>query len=372
MQSIKNWNLIGKNVLVRFDGNVPLENGVIQNDFRLIALLPTLELLKEKGAHITLATHLGRPEGADPAFSTNPLKEWFASKGYGNSCVTVLENLRYNAGEKNHDIAYARELAQGIDYYVNDAWGVMHRKDTSITLVPTLFDPDKRAFGLLVEKELAALKTLKNDPQKPYVVILGGGKVETKLPVIERLVDSNKPTTIIILPALAATFAKAVGKPVGKSLVDDELLAHARKILEKAACTNNLTLLFPIDYTYVENNWDGPLKTCDSQNFSDNGIAMGVGPRSLELFAPYIKNAATIFFNGAMGNPSRPETMQPLLELLRMIAASDAYSVIGGGNSVTEVEQMGLMHEIDYCSTGGGSTLLYISGAELPGLEAMA
>lgn len=373
--NIQSWNLVGKKVFVRFDGNVPIENGVIQNDFRLTALLPTLELLKEKGAHITLATHIGRPEGADPAFSTHPLKEWFASRGYGNSSVTVLENLRFNAGEKNQDSAhaqeYARELAKGMDYYVNDAWGLMHRKDTSITIVPTLFAPDKRAFGLLVEKELAALTDLKNNPVKPYVVILGGGKVETKLPVIERLIDSNKPTTIIILPALAATFAKALGNPVGKSLVDDALLGQAQKILEKKACTNNLELLFPLDYTFVENSWDGPLKTCDAQNFPVHGIAMSVGPRSLELFAPYIKNAATLFFNGAMGNPSRPETMKPLNELLRMIAASDAYSVIGGGNSVTEVENLGLMKKIDYCSTGGGSTLLYISDAELPGLEVM-
>lgn len=369
---IQSWNhLVGKKVFVRFDGNVPIENNVIQNDFRLKALLPTLELLKDKGAHITLATHIGRPEGIDPALSTRPLKEWFASKGYGNSTVTILENLRFNPGEKNQDIAYARELAKDMDYYVNDAWGLMHRKDTSITILPTLFAPDKRAFGLLVHKELAALEHLKTDPEKPYVVILGGGKVETKLPVIERLIDSNKPTTIIVLPALAATFAQAFGKPVGKSLVDSALLEQAKKIIEKTACCNHFELLLPYDYTYVKNTWDGPLGTCDAQDFPTNGIAMGVGPRSLAAFAPYIKNAHTLFFNGAMGNPSRPETMQPLHELLRMIAASQAYSVIGGGNSVTEVENLGLMQEIDYCSTGGGSTLLYISGGSMPGLEVM-
>lgn len=364
------WNLIGKNVFVRIDGNVPIESGVIQNDFRLVAILPTLELLKEKGAHITLATHLGRPEGSDPALSTHPLKEWFASKGYKSNSVTILENLRFNPGEKNQSLSFAKELAKGMDYYVNDAWGVMHRKDTSITILPTLFDPDKRSFGLLVMKELAALNSLKTDPKKPYVVILGGGKTETKLPVIERLIDSNKPTTVIVLPALAATFAKALGNPIGKSLVEDGLLEQAKKILTKKECSS-IELLMPVDYTFVEHTWNGKLGICDAQDFPPHGISMGVGPRSLELFEPYIKNAHTIFFNGAMGNPSRPETMKPLHDLLHMIASSDAYSVIGGGNSVTEVENLGLMNQIDYCSTGGGSTLLYISDEPLPGLEAI-
>lgn len=368
--NIENWNLVGKKVFVRCDGNVPLEKGIIQNDFRLKAILPTLALLKEKGALITLATHIGRPKGVDPELSTHPLKEWFASHGYRSPVLTILENLRFNPGENNQDISFARTLAQGMDYYVNDAWGLMHRKDTSITTLPLLFAPEKRAFGLLVRKELDALQRIKTNPEKPYVVLLGGGKTETKLPVIERLMTRNKASTIIVLPALAATFAQAQDKPIGKSLVDDALVYTAQTILKRLDCSDTL-LLFPVDYTYVEDTWDGPLRTCDADDFPENGIAMAVGPRSLELFAPYIRNAATLFFNGAMGNPSRPETMKPLHELLHMIAASDAYSVIGGGNSVTEVENCNLMHDINYCSTGGGSTLLYISDEPLPGLEAL-
>lgn len=365
---IRSWHLAGKEVFVRIDGNVPIERGIIQNDFRLKAVLPTLDILKEKGAHITIATHLGRPDGKDPAFSTKPLKQWFAQQGH--AAATVLENLRFHPGEKNNDPLFAKELARGMDFYVNDAWGVLHRHDASVTQMPLLFHPERRAFGCTVERELAALNHLREQPEQPYVVILGGGKPETKLPVLERLLERNMVATILLLPALTFTLLKALGRPVGASLVAKELLASAHALVTLAE-THAINLVLPIDYTVLRTNWQGPLELCDADHFPADGIGIGVGPRSLELFEPYLRTARTIFFNGAMGIPDRPDTMAPLHALLRMIAASPSYSVIGGGNSITEIEHLGLMQSIDYCSTGGGATLTYISDGPMPGLAAM-
>ena len=365
--NIRSWHVAGKKVFVRIDGNVPIENGIIQNDFRLQAILPTLAVLRDGGAHITIATHVGRPQGKDPALSTKPLKQWFIEHGYG--AANVLENLRFNPGEKNNDLMFAKELAQGMDFYVNDAWGLLHRHDASITRMPTLFQQDKRAFGLLVHKELQMLSTLKNSPEQPYVVVLGGGKPESKIVALQHLIAAQKPAAIIILPAITAPFAKALGLPFGKSLITHEPLSAATAIIKYAAA-HNIKLLLPIDYTYM-NSWEGDLNTCDADKLTTNVITIGIGPKSIQLFKPDLMQAATIFFNGAMGIPSRPETMKPLHAILRIIAESPAYSVVGGGNSVTEVVNLKLLSAIDYCSTGGGSTLAYISGGSMPGLEAM-
>jgi len=375
MHSIKAQDLKGAKVFYRIDGNVDIINQKIQNDFRLQAILPTLQLLTNAGAHITVATHIGRPKGIQKELSTAPLKNWFTEHGFPD--INLLENLRFNGGERTRDreeaLAFARELAHGMDYYINDAWGLLHRNDTSITVLPTLFAPEKRAFGLLVEKELAALESLKNSPKAPYVVILGGGKVETKLPVIERLIkkqNNGKPavSTIIILPALSFTFMRAMGLQTGASLVDEALIPHAGLIMELAQ-KNGVELVFPLDYTYIFDQ--NKIGTCDAIGIPKNGKGMAVGPRSLELFESYLKNAQTIFFNGAMGNQDQPETMKPLDALLYMISQSNSYSVVGGGNSVAEVQNCGFMDKIDYCSTGGGSTLMYISDGPMPGLDAM-
>lgn len=368
-------SLHNKHVFYRIDGNVDMVDGTIQNDFRLRAIIPTLQLLTNAGASITLATHIGRPKGFEKELSTAPLKIWLAQNGF--PAITLLENLRFNEGEQTKDAqkahVFAQQLADGMDFYINDAWGLLHRHDTSITILPTLFAPEKRAFGLLVKKELKALEQLKDSPQKPYVVLLGGGKVETKLPVIERLIKKSAASggalsTIVILPALSFTFMRAMGIQTGLSLVKEHLISQARSILELAQ-KHSVTLAFPLDYTYLLEN--ASIGICDAHAFPPAAKGLSIGPKSLELFKPIIEAAQTLFFNGAMGNQNQPETMKPLDAMLDMISESHAYKVIGGGNSVAEVESCGLMGKIDYCSTGGGSTLIYISDGSMPGLDAM-
>ena len=367
--NLQNWsNLANKKILVRIDGNVPIENGVITNDFRLHAVMPTLQLLHAKGAQITIITHIGRPKDKEQKLSTKPLQQWFQAH---NLPVTVLENLRFDPREKLEDKTYAQELAQGFDYFVQEAWGALHRHDTSITLLPTCFAPEKRSLGLLVQKEIDALEHLKEHPQQPYLVLLGGGKGETKLKILHKLIQTKKPTTIFVLPALCFTFFKAMGKQVGKSLIDEEFLPHALQLLHDAH-KNNIEVLLPLDVTYLEGTLQGNVTTCSVEHIPHDGIGMGIGPQSLELCAEQIQKAKTIFFNGAMGIGARPETFASTQQVLRVIAqAKDAYRVIGGGDSVAQAEKIGLLDQFNFCSTGGGSTLAYIAGEQLPGLTAI-
>lgn len=376
---IKNWDLANKTVFLRVDLNVPLKDGVILNDFRLKAILPTIDLLLSKQAQIILGTHIGRPRGYDAALSTQPLAEWFKARGYtcsdpveptqhvAHAGITLLENLRFYPGEKKDDLQFAHMLAHGADYYVNDAWALMHRHDTSVTLVPSLFAETKRSIGLLVEQELHALTKIKDTPQHPFVAIIGGGKVADKLPALGALVSSSLDT-IILGPAIVFTFLKALGKPVGLSLVDNNLLDYAKKIIELAE-TKKVAGIFPVDYVIAQNSFYGPLSYCTAQEFPNNGVGISVGPRTLNEIENTINTAQTIFVNGLMGDISRPETLSETKKLLQLIAGSPAYTVIGGGDSVAAVHMFGLEDAVDFCSTGGGATLAYISHAPMPGLE---
>lgn len=366
--NLTTWaNLSHKKILVRIDGNVPIKDAIITNDFRLRAVIPTLQFLQKCGGKITIITHMGRPKDRETQLSTKPLQQWF---DHQHIQVTVLENLRFDPREKLGDPAYAQKLAHGFDYFVQDAWGALHRHDTSITLLPQCFAPEKRTVGLLVEKELAALAQLKNNPKKPYLLFLGGGKGETKLKILEKLICTKKPSTIFVLPALCFTFFKAMGKQIGKSLIDNDFLPHALQILKNAQ-TNNIELLFPLDVTYLEEKSQGNLQCCDIDHFPDTGIGMGIGQKSLTLYAEKIAAAKTIFFNGAMGIDSRPESQLSTIQLLKLIArAAQAYRVVGGGDSIAAAEDAALFNQFNFCSTGGGSTLAYIAGDTLPGLEA--
>ena len=373
---IKNWDLNNKIVFLRADLNVPLKNGKILDAFRLRAILPTLDLLLRKNAHIILATHIGRPQGFDAALSTKPLADWLNAQGYPTEFVTstkpahitLLENLRFNREEKKQDAQFAHLLANGADYYVNDAWAVMHRSDTSITLLPQLFPADKKSIGLLVEKELAALSKIKDAPKHPFVAIIGGGKVADKLPVIEALI-----TTVDILvfgPAIVFTFLKALGKPVGKSLVDDNLLDYAQKILDLARA-HKVTCIFPVDYVVAQDSFYGTLSYCDAENFPENGVGISIGPKTIAALEKTIMSAKTIFVNGLMGDIARPETLVETKKLFELIAHAPAYTVIGGGDSVAAIDMFDLKNTINYCSTCGGATLAYISNAPMPGLDSI-
>ena len=363
--TFKNWDLANKNVFLRIDGNVPINDGKIINDFKLRALIPTLNFLKHAHAHVTIATHIGNPNNPASLHSTDIIQQWLNVHGYGKS--HILENLRLDPGELNHDQQFAQHLAKKMDFYINDAWGTLHRNDTSLTVLPQLFSPEKRSLGLLVEREINALAPLKNNPDQPYLLLLGGNKLRTKLPLLKDFIVQNKITTIALLPAIAYTFLKALNKNVGQSLIDLSLLNDAQEIIQ-LAYTNNIELILPVDFLYKDSQTSKELKLCSLDNFPDHGIGVTIGPKSKKFLQQTIEYAKTILYNGLMGYSDIPNSLEPVHELFTAIANSKGYSIIGGGESITEVERLNLTNKINFCSTGGGSTLCYISGKKLPGL----
>ncbi|HZW61055.1 MAG TPA: phosphoglycerate kinase, partial [Candidatus Babeliales bacterium] len=305
-------DLEGMRVLLRADLNVPIANTHILNDYRLKAIVPTLELIKKKGGKIILATHIGRPTSFTANLSTSLLLPWFKHHGYTiayeanlqtavdkshtfDTDILLLENLRFFPGEKEGDATFAQTLANMGDYYVNDAFALLHRSDTSITLVPQLFQKDRRTIGLLIEHELRMLNRLIEKPKKPFVLALGGGKVADKLPLLDSLIDSVD--TILLCPAIVFTFLKAQGKQTGKSLVDDAAVEECKKILEKAD-QKKVSMIFPQDYQIARNSFYGPLSLTDAQQFPADGVGISIGPKTIELFAQKIEQAQTIFYNG--------------------------------------------------------------------------
>lgn len=384
MSKLAAMDLTNKHVFLRADLNVPLSpTGAILDDFRLQETLPTIELIQKKGGMVILATHIGRPTKFDPALSTEHLISWFERRGidvlftpdlahaaqihFDSNKIILLENLRFFPGEQGHNKEFAQKLAKLADVYVNDAFGTLHREDSSISLMPQFFVPNARTIGPLIERELRALEPIKN-PTHPFVVILGGGKVSTKLAFIECLLDNAD--TIILCPAIVFTFLKACGKPIGKSLVDNDAVAHMQKIIDKAQA-KNVKLIFPSDYLIAQDTIDGALSVVNADNFPANGIGLGIGPATIAQITPIIMNAKTLFYNAAMGFLNKPDTCNATRDLLQVVAQSSAYSVVGGGDSCAMAHYFGIDKNIAYFSTGGGVTLEYLCNKPLPGLEAL-
>ncbi|MBN2267505.1 MAG: phosphoglycerate kinase [Candidatus Babeliaceae bacterium] len=353
-------------VFFRIDGNVPLENGKILNDFRLRALIPTLSFLKESGAAIMIATHIGRPVGFDPALSTKFLRPWFDNHGF--SSFVLHENLRFDPREQQGSEELAQSYAQDFNWYLTDAWGVLHRHDTSVTLLPRLFPKNRRSIGLLIDHELEHLWPLRTGPQPPFVTMVGGGKPETKLSYLTDLVKTGHIQTIVPLPANIFSLLAALGKSVGLSLVTDELIEQARKLLA-AAQAHSVELIFPKDFVIATGSWDGPRSIISANEpFPANAIGISVGPETLTQLTRIIAGAGTVFYNGLMGNIHDTVLNEPLFDAL---SSTNAYTVLGGGDAVSMAEKLGKLEKIGFCSTGGGSTLAFISGTELPGLVAL-
>jgi len=384
---IKNLNLKDKRVLLRADLNVPVKNGNISDAYRLRAIEPTINLLQKHGAKVILITHLGRPKGTDPQLSTTIIANWFRKKGYVVSVepnlekakeksfeepatILLLENLRFFPEKDNYDetqrITFAKKLALLGDYFVQDAFAALHRHDTSVTLLPVLFDKDKRFIGPLVEKELQALDAIRTNPANPFVLIIGGGKIASKLPLIEPMLD--KVQTILLCPAIVFTFLKYRGKQIGKSLVDTQTVPLVSNILQKAKKLG-VAIIFPVDYQIAKDNFDGAVSYTDSDIIPDNSIGISIGTKTEKLFTQEIMKAKTVFFNGAFGNRNKEETLYGMKTLMEAMAKSKAFTVIGGGDSVAAAYSFKLENSINYLSTAGGSTLAYISGVELPGLK---
>jgi phosphoglycerate kinase len=382
--ALPNWNIINKNIFLRADLNVPIDNKVIVDDYRLQAIIPTITMILEKGGRIILVTHLGRPKNPSPELSTALLIPWFINQGHDitfaatihdayllfqqtTSRIILLENIRFFPGEKKASTEFAKELASLADYYINDAFGSLHLQDTSIELVPQQFNKSHKTIGLLVQKELHALSKLLHTPKKPFTLIIGGKKLRDKIPVIQHLLD--KIDTIMLCPAIVFTFLDALKQPVGISLTDNTLHQVCLDILHSAT-QKKTTVLFPKDYLIATNSISGPLSTVSYNNhFPYNGMGISIGPKTASAWQQIIHNSSTIVYIGLMGMIQRKQTLDGVQSIFNAMAKSSGQSIIGGGDSVAAARILNISTSIDFCSTGGSATLAYLAGKELPGLK---
>ena len=383
----------GRKVLLRVDFNVPLDSsGEITDDTRINAALPTIRRLSEDGASVILASHLGRPKGERvPEMSLAPIAPALAEclgkpilfmddciggdienacRGLEEGQVALLENLRYHSGETNNDPEFASALSQLADSYVNDAFGTAHRAHASTYGVAKLLSP--RVSGFLIQKELEFLGEKTSSPDRPFVVILGGAKVSDKINVIEALLD--KADTIIIGGAMAYTFALARGLTVGDSLNEPDKVDLANGILRKAQ-DKGVKLLLPID-TLVTNSLDFGERTLGETQIVEGDIPEGwegvdIGPKSTELFSAEVAGSATVLWNGPMGVFEIEDSSKGTFAVARAVAESDALSIIGGGDSVKAIKQSGYGENVSFMSTGGGASLEFLEGKELPGVAVL-
>ena len=391
--SISDLNLEGKRLFVRVDFNVPLSGGKVADDTRIRGALPTIRLAVEKGAKVVLASHLGRPGGvAEERFSLKQVVKRLSELsgkeiGFASSCVgdeadskklglkagevLLLENLRFEEGEKANDAGFAKALADGIDIYVNDAFGTAHRAHAS-TVGITAF-VDKCAAGLLMEKELRVLGKILTDPERPFIAILGGAKVSDKIPIIKSLIR-QKVNRLLIGGAMAYTFFKADGYTVGKSLVEDNMIPTAQEI-KKMAAEAGVELLLPTDHQVVDSYDPLNSRRVIPIDFTNAGlVGLDIGPETSALFDKALTGAKTIIWNGPMGMfEEKPfdEGTNSLAKSVAKATADGAFSVVGGGDSVAAVNQAGLTEEVSHISTGGGAALEFLAGNELPGISAL-
>jgi len=391
MLQLKDLNLPRKTVFLRVDFNVPLdEGGQIRDDTRIRAALPTLNYLLEQKAKVVCASHLGRPKGQfDPKLSMKPIAQRLSQlitedvvlapdvfgdgvdrlkEGLKEKQVLVLENLRFYAGEKKNDPEFAQNLAKGIDYFVNDAFGACHRAHASIVGIPLYVK--KSAAGLLVTEELEYLNHAVYSPQKPYTAILGGAKVSDKIPILENLL--NKADNILIGGAMAYTFFAAQGYDVGRSLVEEEKKDLALQILKKAK-DNNTNFQLPLDHIVATEIAPGKgTKTLDDFPIPSDMMGLDIGPKTIQAYAAVIALAKTILWNGPMGVFEIEEFSRGTIKIAEAVADSNALSIIGGGDSVAAVTKAGVSDRISHISTGGGASLEYIANETLPGIEALS
>ena len=350
----------GKRVLVRTDFNVPMDNGVITDDFRIRAALPTIEWLTSRGAHVVCASHLGRPKGSpNPKYSMDPVRARLAELAPD---VELMENLRFDAGEEGNDPAFVATLINGIDAYVDDAFGACHRAHASIVGPPRTLPS---AMGLLLQKEVDVLLGLRNDPKRPFVAVLGGAKISDKLGVVEallRVVDE-----LVIGGAMCFTFLAAQGYPIGDSLWEPDQVETCKRLLADSGASGKAIHL-PEDLVGL----DG------AGNFSTFGVrlpdgakGLDIGPGTAAAFSDVIMDARTVFWNGPMGMFEDSRFAAGTRTVAHAMADTKAFTVVGGGDSAAALAQFGLDDEVDHVSTGGGASLELLEFGDLPGLEAL-
>jgi phosphoglycerate kinase len=390
--SIRDLDLRGKRVFIRVDFNVPLENGVVTDDTRIRASMPTIEHAIGQGATVVLASHLGRPKGqANPKYSLKPVSAklselirrpvTFSSDCVGEPArtavetvhragggVVLLENLRFHPEEEKNDSAFAAQLAQLADAYVNDAFGAAHRAHASVEAITHHLSP--AAAGLLMEKELQYLGRVLSSPERPLVAILGGAKVSDKLEVIQNFL--GRVDRLIIGGAMAYTFLKARGVPIGRSLVEDDKVDAARDIEAKARA-RSLPVGLPVDHvvtTHLEAGApSGTLEVGDPAIGDRMGV--DIGPKTVHLYGDMIDDARTVVWNGPMGVFEIPDFATGTNAIARAVAGVKGTTIVGGGDSIAAINQAGIADKITHISTGGGASLEFLGGRKLPGVEAL-
>jgi phosphoglycerate kinase len=383
-KTVRDINVGGKKVLVRCDFNVPLEGGEITDGRRITEALPTIKYLLQQGAAVVLASHLGRPKGSSPELTLKPVAERLSellhrpvkllpeSVGPGvqaaissaqSGDVLLLENIRFHGEEEKNDPEFARQLAQGIDFYVNDAFGTAHRAHASTEGVAHLLPG---VAGFLIEKEVQALGKALGNPDRPFVAILGGSKVKDKISLIENLLP--KVDKILIGGGMAFTFIKAKGFNIGNSLLDADNVEFCKRLLNE----HSDKLELPSDIVVASEMTETAETRVVPFDQIDNGLSgFDIGPETRQRFSQIIKGAGTVLWNGPMGVFEMAPFENGTRDIAKALADSKGFTIVGGGDSAAAVEQFGYADKMDHVSTGGGASLEFLEGKELPGIAAL-
>lgn len=390
-KTVKDLNVEGKKVLVRVDFNVPLSkdgNHTISDDTRIKAALPTIDYLLENNAKVILMSHLGRPKGeANPEFSLKPVAEWLENhygekfhflpsdvvvdekvkeevKNLKDGELALLENTRYVKGETKNDPEFAKELSSLADLFVNDAFGTSHRAHSSNVGVASNLES---AVGFLIQKEIEIMGKALENPERPFVSILGGAKVSDKIGVIENLI--SKVDYILIGGGMAYTFLKAQGKEIGKSLLEEDKMDLSLELIKKAEA-NNVKILLPKDVVIADEiKEDAETEIVDIDNIPQDKEALDIGPKTAKEYADIIKKAKTVVWNGPMGVFEVKVFANGTNEVAKALADSSATTIVGGGDSALAIEEAGYKDKITHVSTGGGASLEFLEGKTLPGID---
>jgi len=389
-KTIEDINVSGKKVLVRCDFNVPLQEGKITDENRLLGALPTIKYLMENGGRVILCSHLGKPKGPDAKFSLEPVAKRLsellnkevvfaaddtvvgensrkAVSEMKDGDVILLQNTRFRAEETKNGEEFSKELAELCDVYVNDAFGTAHRAHSSTEGVTKFVDT--AVAGYLINKELKFLGEAVNKPERPFVAILGGAKVSDKINVINSLLD--KVDTLIIGGGMSYTFLKSQGFTVGTSLLEEDKVDYAKEMIKKAK-EKNIELLLPVDNVVADKfSADAEPITTEDENIKDGFMGLDIGPKTAKLYADAIKDAKTVIWNGPMGVFEFDNFAKGTIKVAEAMAESDATTVIGGGDSAAAVNILGFGDKMTHISTGGGASLEFLEGKVLPGIAAL-
>lgn len=387
-KTLRDIDVYGKKVLVRVDFNVPLNNGEVLDDTRIMAALPTIRYLVERDARVILVTHLGRPKGkVVPDMSVRPLvnnisrllgkRIMFASDCGGPDSarvvaemkegdVVLLENVRFDPGEEKNDPELGHDLAQLAEVFVDDAFGDSHRAHAS-TVVITQYLP--AVAGFLMEREISSLSEVVENPERPFVMILGGAKVEDKIPVVENLID--KVDSILVGGVMANTFLKSQGYDLGKTLAENESLDIAADIIKKCTALG-VEIVLPLDLVAADKfDAEADSKVVPINKVPAQWMALDIGPATVQAFTERISKARTVVWNGPLGVYEMDKFSVGTNQIAQAMAATQAKTVIGGGDVVAAIDKAGVSSKIYHISTGGGASLEFLSGKKLPGVEAL-